>query len=65
MTNPLLSGQNYCEVVYECSADLQCNDSHIVFSYIRNRWWDNVSIEMMSDASVLFEMIMVRNHMMT
>ena len=29
------SGQNYCAIVYECSADLQGNDSHIVASYIR------------------------------
>ena len=59
------SGQNYCEIVYECSADLQCNDFHIVVSDMCNRWWDNVCIEMMSDVSVLFDSIIVRNRMMT
>ena len=43
----------------------QCNDSHIVVSYMCNSWWDNVSIEMMSDLNVLFKMIMVRNRMLT
>ena len=66
MNNPWSSsGQNYCEIIYEYTVDLLCNDSHIVVNYMCNRWWDNVSVEMMSDVSVLLEMIMVRNRMMT
>ena len=30
-----------------------------------NRWWDNVSVEMTSDVSVLLQMITIRNCMMT
>ena len=66
MNNPWSSsGQNYCEIIYEYTVDLLCTDSHIAVNYMCNRWWDNVSVEMMSDVSVLLEMIMVRNRMMT